>query len=69
MSIDLLETPALITAAQLADMLSVSLRTLWRMRSGGRLPNPVRLGGAVRWRLEEIKQWIASGCPPVGRAT
>lgn len=55
--------PLLIAAAQVAKMLQISTRTLWRLNSAGSLPAPVRLGGAVRWRLEEIKIWIARGCP------
>lgn len=55
--------PLLIAAAQVAKMLQISTRTLWRLNSAGRLPAPVRLGGTVRWRLEEIKIWIARGCP------
>lgn len=55
----------LITAAELAKLLNVSTRTLWRLRSAGQLPQPVRLGGAVRWRIEEVKNWIAAGCPPL----
>jgi len=62
MSIDESEAPALITAADFAGMLKVSLRTLWRLRSAGQIPEPVRLGGAVRWRLDEVRQWIADGC-------
>jgi excisionase family DNA binding protein len=54
--------PLLITAAELAKLLQVSTRTLWRLRSAGQLPEAVRLGGAVRWRLDEIKEWIADGC-------
>ena len=48
MSLDLTEAPALITAAEFAKMLSVSLRTLWRLRSAGRVPAPIRLAGVVR---------------------
>ncbi len=55
--------PCLIAAADLARLLDISTRALWRLRSAGRLPQPIRLGGAVRWRLAEIKQWIAAGCP------
>jgi predicted DNA-binding transcriptional regulator AlpA len=66
MSIDLSETPALITAAEFAQMLSVSVRTLWRLRSAQAVPEPVRLGGAVRWRLDEVRQWIAGGCRTFG---
>jgi prophage regulatory protein len=61
-----LSEPLMLTAAQLARMLQVSTRTLWRMCSGGRLPNPLRIGGTVRWSLAEIKNWIAGGCPRVG---
>jgi predicted DNA-binding transcriptional regulator AlpA len=56
------ETPALITAVDFAAMLKVSVRTLWRLRSAGQVPEPVRLGGAVRWRLDEVRNWIARGC-------
>ena len=62
MAIDISETPALITAADFAGMLKVSVRTLWRLRSAGQVPEPVRLGGAVRWRLDEVRNWIARGC-------
>jgi predicted DNA-binding transcriptional regulator AlpA len=62
MATDVSESIALITAADVAAMLKVSVRTLWRLRSAGQIPEPVRLGGAVRWRLDEIKKWIAGGC-------
>jgi predicted DNA-binding transcriptional regulator AlpA len=55
--------PVMLTASELAVMLHISTRSLWRMLSAGQLPNPVRLGGAVRWPVEEIKKWIAAGCP------
>ena len=55
--------PLLIRAQELAGMLNISLRTLWRLNSAGVLPQPMRLGAAVRWRLEEVKTWIAAGCP------
>ena len=53
----------LISASQLADLLSVSERTLYRLKSVGRLPVPIVLGGSVRWRLTEIREWINQGCP------
>jgi excisionase family DNA binding protein len=59
---DYVESPLLITAAEFASLLHVSTRTLWRLRSAGRLPDAVRLGGAVRWRLDDVKNWIAGGC-------
>jgi excisionase family DNA binding protein len=59
-----LESPSLLLSAQtLAKRLAVSVRTLWRLRSSGKLPQPVRLGGAVRWRAADIDAWVAAGCP------
>lgn len=56
------EPPLLITPAETARLLSISTRTLWRQLSAGRIPRPVRLGGVVRWRLDEVRTWIAEGC-------
>ena len=53
----------LIRIAELADMLGVTPRTINRMLSSGNLIPPIRLGGSVRWRLYEVEQWIADGCP------
>jgi excisionase family DNA binding protein len=58
------DEPILVRAAELARMLNISLRTLWRLNSAGRLPRPLRLGTSVRWRLDEVNQWISAGCPP-----
>lgn len=52
-----------IDAGQLADMLGLSVRTVRRLDSSGKLPRPLRIGGAVRWSLEEISSWMAAGCP------
>lgn len=54
--------PLLFTAAQVAALLQVSVRTLWRMRSGGQVPSPVQIGGNVRWRRSDVLRWIEGGC-------
>lgn len=61
------EEPLLISADDLARLLQVSTRTLWRLRSSGELLEPVKIGGNTRWRLSEVRQWIADGCPPPRR--
>lgn len=48
----------LVTAQELARMLRVSVRKVWRMRSAGQLPPPVRLGGSVRWDPVDIDSWL-----------
>jgi prophage regulatory protein len=55
--------PLLVGARELAAMTGKSVRSIWRDLAAGRLPNPVRLGGAVRWRRDEILAWISAGCP------
>jgi hypothetical protein len=37
--------PALLTPRELAHLLSISVRTLWRLRTSGRLLAEIRLGG------------------------
>lgn len=54
--------PLLLSAGEVARMLGVSTRTLWRLQSGGRLPEPIRLGGSTRWRVSDIEHWVAHGC-------
>lgn len=57
------EPPRLISAKEVSEILSISQRTLWRMLSAGRMIPPIRLGRVVRWRADEVTQWIANGCP------
>jgi predicted DNA-binding transcriptional regulator AlpA len=52
-----------VSARQLAEMLDVSLRQVWRLNAAGKLPRPIRLGGSVRWNREEIQRWFETGCP------
>jgi prophage regulatory protein len=61
--VDEVLNPLLITAADLARMMQISIQTLWRLRSAEQLPEPVRFASTVRWRLAQIKKWIADGCP------
>jgi excisionase family DNA binding protein len=62
------DLPLLISAGQLAGMLNVTRRALWRLRSSGRLPRPVTLGRSVRWNRDEIRGWVEQGCPDPRRS-
>jgi len=61
--IEAAEVAKLVDARTLAKMLSVSPRTIWRLRSAGRLPKPVTFGGSVRWRFSDILLWQEMRCP------
>jgi predicted DNA-binding transcriptional regulator AlpA len=52
-----------VSARELAEMLDVSLRQIWRLNSAGKLPKPIRLGGSVRWNRVEVQHWFEAGCP------
>jgi prophage regulatory protein len=56
-------TTLLLTADEVATMLNVSERTLWRLLSAGKVPKPVRFGRSTRWRDTEVKEWVERGCP------
>ena len=53
----------LLTAGDLARRLRVSLRQVWKLHSEALLPGSIRLGRSKRWRVSEITQWVARGCP------
>jgi excisionase family DNA binding protein len=55
--------PILISAEELAKLMQVSERTLWRLLFAGKVPQPVRIGRNTRWRYAEVREWIEKGCP------
>jgi len=55
--------PLLATARDLAAMLRLSLRTIRGMDRAGKLPKPIRIGRSIRWRYDELCDWIAAGAP------
>jgi len=52
-----------LPAADVATILDVSERHVWSLHASGRLPRPVRLGRAVRWSADELRDWLAAGAP------
>jgi len=55
--------PLLLSARDLASLLRLGLRTIRSMDAAGKLPAPVRVGGSVRWRLDELRAWLDAGAP------
>lgn len=60
-------TPALVDIQWVASQLTVSTRHVRRLLDAGAMPLPIRLGALVRWRRQEVLDWIAAGCPRRGR--
>jgi prophage regulatory protein len=62
------KSPArLLTVESVAEMLDVSKRHVYRLSDAGRMPRPIKLGGAVRWDQSAICEWIKNGCPETDR--
>jgi excisionase family DNA binding protein len=53
--------------AEVASLLQLSTRTIYRKVQEGVLPAPVKIGDTSRWRKYEIEEWIQSGCPSSSR--
>ena len=52
-------TDLLLTARDVADCLSISVRSVWRWAALGKIPAPVKFTShVVRWRASEIQRWI-----------
>lgn len=53
-----------ITASDAARLLGISRGQFWKLHSAGKVPPPIYLGRkAPRWRLDELRAWLAAGCP------
>lgn len=53
-------------ASEIMDCTSRHVRNL---ASRGLMPRPIKIGGNVRFRRQEILDWIAAGCPAVSRSS
>jgi len=56
----------LVSAKRAAQLCAKSLRTWRTWDSAGLIPRPVRIGRSTLWRVDELKEWVAAGCPRRG---
>ena len=63
MKLTITTEPILLDAASAATLLGLGRSTFLRYDSAGRVPMAVRIGGVVRWRTDELRDWIRAGCP------
>lgn len=62
-------TARMLDVRRVAAMLECSTRHVYRLSDADKMPRPIHLGGLVRWRADEIDEWIAAGCPAVRTAS
>ena len=55
---------SLIGVRDLAKLLGLSQRSVWKLLSVGRCPPALRIGRSVRFRASECDRWIRAGCGP-----
>ena len=52
--------PRLWDIAKVAEHFDCSCATVRRLSKVGKLPAPIKIGGMVRWRPEDIEQFTAT---------
>jgi excisionase family DNA binding protein len=55
--------PLVYDTAELGQLLRLSKRTVRRHDAAGKIPRAVRIGGSKRFRADEVRDWLAAGCP------
>lgn len=55
--------PLLITAREAWTLCGMKKSAWYRNLSRKAVPAPVRVNGFVRWRRQELLDWINAGCP------
>ena len=55
--------PLVVDARRLAKLLGSGVRTVRTWDAAGKLPAPLRIGGRVVWRVNEIRAWLDAGAP------
>lgn len=59
--------PLAVDAIEAAHLCGVSPNHWWKLHNSGRCPAPIRLGRRCLWRVAELREWMAAGCPPRDR--
>lgn len=48
----------LLTVGEVAEWMSCSIPTIYRWINSGEFPEPMRIGGSVRWRASDIRAFL-----------
>ena len=57
-----LEQVIAISAKELAEKLSLSPRTIWRLLSANKLPETVSIGGSKRFLMSDVNLFLECNC-------
>jgi len=60
------ELDTLLTVKDVAEILSIGVRTVWRWRALGKIPSPVRLTRqTLRWKASQLQAYLDKTEPEV----
>lgn len=59
--------PLLMNVQEVAGLLRISDRSVWRLVASGDLPAPIALGRSRRWPRAQIEAWVAAKAGKAGR--
>jgi predicted DNA-binding transcriptional regulator AlpA len=48
----------LLRDREVAEMLSISVASVWRYARTGKIPDPIKVGYSTRWLEEELKAYL-----------
>lgn len=52
--------PRLLTVNDVAKLLKLSVRSVWRLVAANLIVKPIKIGGSIRWRVEDFNTWLAT---------
>ena len=60
-----MDNEKLVDANYVAEMFGASRTWVNERIKEGDIPAPMRIGGLLRWRVGELREWMNAGCPAV----
>lgn len=54
---------ALLTRAEVAQLLRCSPRQVQRLAGAGVMPRAAHVGSLQRWSRRVLREWVSAGCP------
>ena len=57
--------PLLLSVREVAAILGICERTVWRLHDSNQMPQCIRLGRSVRWRRSDIEAWVGTHCQKI----
>lgn len=59
--------PLLVRADAAAAACGLSVRHWWALQAEGKIPAAIKCGRASLWRVDDLRRWVAWGCPNLDR--